>query len=121
MRSAGTVAVVVAFVALGLGDGELLAQAHKPAVASSMSTRTDLAEVQALAWDWLRANATATPFIVGLVLGVVLAEVGRFILRWLMRTLAFLNGTFQLVLRHRLVLASVAALVAYAAMNLDFR
>ena len=108
--------MVVAAV-LGLGAGELLAKAQTPVVIHSMTVRPDFLQMQSVAWEWLRASVTSTPFLVGTALGVVFAEIGRFALRWLVRTLAFLNGTFQLVLRFRLILASVVATITYAVVH----
>ena len=117
MRGAGIVSAVLVAVALGLDAGDLLAKSQTPVVIHSMTVRPDLIHWQVAAWDWLRASVTSTPFLVGTALGVVFAEVGRFVLRWAMRALGFLTGTIQLVIRYRLILASVAATITYTTVH----
>lgn len=114
MRRAGALAIVVAAVVLGLGASELLAQSRGAANVPAMAARPDAAQLQAVAWEWARTTVASTPFLVGLGAGIVLAEAGRFLLRWLLRTAAFLNGTLHLVLRYRLAVAGVAGLLGYA-------
>lgn len=80
-----------------------------------MSARPDIGQLQAAAWEWITGTATSTPFLVGLGVGVALAEGSRFLLRWLMRAVGFATSAFNLVVRYRLVAAALAAGIYYVA------
>ena len=111
MRTAGVLAAVIAVVALGLVPeaGEVLAKAQAPAVATGMNPRPDLAQLQSATWEWLRTSATSGLFISGLGAGVILGEAARFLVRWTVRALGLAAGLVNLVVRYRLLLASVIA------------
>ncbi len=114
MRGLSLASVIVIAVAGCLCGGELLAQGKNQIIASSIVVRPDAMQFQAFMVEWTRATVTSTQFIVGTVIGVVCAEGGRFALRWLMRALAFLNGTIQFVKNYRLIVAAVVAAISYA-------
>ena len=96
---------------LGLA-GEALARAGSPHVVSSMSPGADTAQLQSAALEWIRATTSSSQFIVGLVLGVVLAEAGRFLWHWIMRGLHGGLAATRFVVQHRLI-AVVAAIAGY--------
>lgn len=106
---------VVLAVALCLDAGDLLAKAQTPIVIHSMTARPDLIQWQIAAWDWLRASVTSPSFLVGAGLGVLLAEVGRFALRWAMRALGLATAAVTFVVRYRLLAAGIAAAIYYVA------
>ena len=115
MRGASVVSAVVVAVALCLGASDLLAKAQPPIVIHSMTARPDLIQWQIAAWDWLRASMTSTSFLVGAGLGVVLAEVGRFVLRWALRAVGVATAAVNIVVRYRLLAVGIAAAIYYVA------
>lgn len=114
MWGVGKLAVVLAVVAVGCCGDVAWATTTMPIIATSVSARPDYAEVQAMLVDWLRLTLTSPQFLVGITVGVVAAEAFRFCLRWLMRTLAFVNGTAQFVIRYRLMVCALLAAGTYA-------
>lgn len=117
MRGAGLLsgAVVVA-LAIWLGAGDLLAK-QPTLVVPSLNPRPQLTHWQADAWEWLRASVTSTTFIAGLIVGVVFAEIGRFVVRWLLRAVGFAAGAVNFVVRYRLLAVGIAAAIYYVATN----
>ncbi len=115
MRVAGRLAVIAAVATLCLCAGDVLAQTKGAVVVPGMAAKPDLAQLQAAVWEWIVATVSSTNFLMGLGAGVVLAEGARIALRWLMSTLAILNGTYQLAMRYRLALAGIVVGIAYAA------
>lgn len=115
MRGAGIVAAIVVAAAFGLDAGDLLAQARTPVVVTSMTARPDVAQLQSAAWEWITATITSTPFIVGIVLGVALAEAARFVLRWVMRGVGIAAISVRFVIHHRLLAAGLALCIYYVA------
>lgn len=116
MRSSAALMVVVAALALCLGAPELFAQS-KPVFVPSMNARPDMGQLQAAAWDWITSTVSSTPFLVGLGVGVVLAEATRFLLRWLLRAVGFTTSAFNLVVRYRLVAVAILGAVYYVAVH----
>ena len=105
---------VIVTVALGLGCGEVLAKAHHvPTMSPGANPRGDLAQFQAQAIEWLQLTVISTPFIVGTVAGVIVAEVGRFLLRWGMRFFGVAALSVGFVIRHRLLTAGLGAGLYY--------
>lgn len=115
MRAAAILIALLVAASLGLGVGELLANSQTPVVITSMSSRPDLAQLQAAAWDWLSATVTAREFIYGAVAGVVLAECGRYLLFLLARTFSFVAALVALLIHYRLAAAAAAIALYYAA------
>ena len=113
MRGTGVLLAVIVAATLGLGCGELLAAAKAPVVATSMTSRPDLAQLQSAAWEWLTATLTSTPFIVGLFVGIFLAEAGRFTLRWLLRLVGIAAHSVSFVVRYRLLAVGLSACIYY--------
>ncbi len=117
MRRACAVIAVLIAVALSAGVDDAFAQ-HM--ATSTMVARPDLAQFQAAALEWLRATITSGQFIFGAALGVVLAESGRFVWRWSMRTLGIVCAVLGLILRHRLIAAGATVAVGYVVYYLYF-
>lgn len=117
MRRVSIIAALVLAVALGATADDALAQRI---ATSAMVARPDFAQFQAAVVEWLRATVISGPFVFGAAIGVVLAEGGRFLWRWSMRTLGIVNTTFGFVLRHRLIVAGLAAGLYYAAIYTVF-
>lgn len=113
MRGAGVIAALVVAAAVCAGAGDLLAQGKAPVAVHSMTVRPDLMQLQAAAWEWMRASVTSSTFIAGTVIGVLCAEAGRFLVRWIVRAMGFAAGIVNLVVRYRLVVAGAAAAIYY--------
>lgn len=111
MRGAAAYRTLIVACILGVA-GEALARAGAPHVASSMSPGADLGQLQSAALEWIRATASSSQFIVGLVLGVALAEGGRFLWHWIWRGLQGAMAATRFVIHHRLI-ALVAGIASY--------
>ena len=113
MRAVPVLYVLLAAAATSLCAGMALAETA-PSYIAGMAIRPETMQFQALAVEWLRATIGSAQFIFGAVVGITFAEVGRRILRWAMRTLVFLNGTIQFLMRNRLMLCAIAVALGYA-------
>ncbi len=113
MRGAGVFAAVIVAVVMCAGAGDLLAQVKGPVTVHSMAVRPDVVQLQSAAWEWFRASVTSSTFIAGTVIGVVLAELGRFLLHWFVRAMGFAAGVVSLVVQYRLIVAGVVAAACY--------
>ena len=114
MRRARIVTALVVAAALGLGAGELLAKAQTPFVVHSMTARPDLVQLQAATWEWLRASVTTSTFIAGTVVGVIFAQIGRFLVRWLARAAGLATGMVRLIVHYRLIVVAAISAIYYA-------
>lgn len=115
MRRAGVLIAVMVAASFALGCGELMAKTQPTAVVSGMTDRPDIAQLQAAALDWLQATVTSSQFVFGVIVGLVFAEGGRFMLRWLGKTLAAVVNVGRLVAHYRLMTAGALAAAYYVA------
>jgi hypothetical protein len=108
MRRAFAIVCVTAAAALAAGMGEAWAQ--QMATTTTVVARPDFGQLQAMALDWLQVTVTSSQFIIGAAVGFALAEGGRFLWRWSMRTFGIAQTAVRFVMHHRLiVVAGVAA------------
>lgn len=117
MRGAVTLAAVVLVVTLGLDSGELLAQAHRTAIVTSMSASPDPAQLKSAAITWLEVTVSSTPFIIGTVTGILIAEATRFSLKWLLRAFGAASSAVGFVVRYRLIATALACGIYYIVTN----
>ena len=110
MRRACAFAAVMIAVALAAGVDDASAQRM---ATTTMVARPDLAQLQAAALEWLRVTITSGQFMFGAALGVAIAEGGRFVWRWSMRTLGFVSAVLGMLMRHRLIAAGCTAVAGY--------
>ncbi len=113
MRGTGIIAGALLAWAFGLIDGEALARAPTTHVATSMAPGADPAQLQSAIVEWIRVTATSTQFLVGLAGGVVLAECGRFIWRWVCKALGGATTAAKFVMHHRLIAVAAAGVGYY--------
>jgi hypothetical protein len=114
MWGVGSFSVLFAVVAFCCCGDVAFATTNIPIIATSVAARPDSVEMQALALDWLRQTIGSPQFAFGVAVGVIAAEGLRFCLRGLLRTVAFVSGTAQLVVRYRLMVCGLLAAGAYA-------
>ncbi len=113
MRGTGIVAGALLAWALGFIDGEALARVQSPQVATSMVPGADASQVQSVIFEWIRVTVKSTEFLVGMAAGVVLAEAGRFLWRWICRALGGAAAATKFVIHHRLIAVAAAGVGYY--------
>ena len=121
MRGTAIIFAVIVTVSLGLGCGEALATVHQiPTMLPGKAPRADFAQFQAQAIDWLWQTVKSTEFIVGTLVGVIVAVVGRFLMRWGLKFFGVAALSLGFVIRHRLLTAGLGAGLYYVAVFRPF-
>jgi hypothetical protein len=107
MRRARAIAPLMLAAALAVGVGEAWAQ--QMATTTTVVARPDFGQIEAMTLEWFRETLTSPQFILGVALGVTLAECGRLLWRWSMRTFGAAQTTVRFILNHRLIAVAVLA------------
>ena len=113
MRRVSAIACLVAAAVLTAGAAETWAQQ----MTTTVVAQPDFAELQAMALEWLRVTVTSSQFIFGAAAGMVLAEGGRFLWRWSMRTFGVAQTAVRFVMHHRLIAVALVAVSYYVVAN----
>lgn len=117
MRGVGILSIFVAALAVCLGCDDAWAR-QGVHVAQSVSVGTVSDPLDSAVWAWILATSVSPQFLVGVALGVAIAEAGRFLWRSLCRLLGGAAHIINFLVQHRLMVVVTGLGAGYAVVRL---